>query len=204
MRTHILDDLFRSKCLLCRTPMDPGQRRICPKCLYGEAAADVQRSGRNFEVCWSPMTYTDNVRRAILQFKFHDQPGAATEFGHILSDCIRRHLQGQYDLITWVPVSQQRLRQRGYDQSMLIALAAALEKTVDIPAQSTLQDEKARLANVQGVYRALEPELIRDRRILLIDDVITSGATLEEAAGTLRDAGAKRVLCATLVSAHPE
>ena len=88
--------------------------------------------------------------------------------------------------MTWVPVSQKRLETRGYDQSRLLAEAACrhwntrpvqlLVKVQDNPAQSGLQGEAARRANVLGVYDPADPELIRDRRILLIDDIHTTGA----------------------------
>ena len=72
-----------------------------------------------------------------------------------------------------------------------------LNKVQDNPAQSGLQGEAARRANVLGVYDPADPELIRDRRVLLIDDIHTTGATLSECVRVLRDNGADSVLCLT-------
>ena len=72
-----------------------------------------------------------------------------------------------------------------------------MEKIRDNPAQSGMTDAAARRANVEGVYRAAEPESIQGRRILLVDDICTTGSTLSACAGTLKAAGAARVLCLT-------
>jgi predicted amidophosphoribosyltransferase len=94
---------------------------------------------------------------------------------------------------------------------MILGKAAALElgavavgilqKIQNNPAQSSLESAKERKRNVRGVYTVKDPELVREKRILLIDDVVTTGATLEEASRTLLRAGAKSVVCAAL--AHP-
>ena len=117
-------------------------------------------------------------------------------------------MAGEYDLITWVPVSEERLKKRGYDQAMLLAMAAALElqdvavetlkKPADNLAQSSLNDKKARKDNVQDAYLVPDPDLVEGKRILLIDDIITTGATLDEASRTLLEAGAKSVVAASL------
>ena len=94
---------------------------------------------------------------------------------------------------------------------MLLALAAALalddvavetlEKTENVPAQSTLQDSQARRANISGAYRIKDKELIAGKRVLLIDDIITTGATLSECARMLLQNDAESVVCATLARA---
>ena len=166
------------------------------------------RSGMFFKTCCVSLSYEGRVRDAVIRFKFKDHPGYATEFGKILSGSIKTHLAGQYDLITWIPVSAERLKKRGYDQAMLLAMSAALElgdvavetlkKPVDTPAQSSLDGPEARKSNVLGAYCVPEAVLVEGKRILLIDDVVTTGATLEEASRTLLDSGAKEVVAAAL------
>jgi predicted amidophosphoribosyltransferase len=73
-----------------------------------------------------------------------------------------------------------------------------LNKTVNNPAQSGLNDAAARRANVQGVYQPADPAATKCKRILLIDDICTTGATLSECARVLREAGAEEVVCATV------
>ena len=123
----------------------------------------------------------------------------------MLTRCAAEQFSGEFDTVTWVPVSRKRLKKRGYDQSRLLAEAACrhwdtkpvqlLVKVQDNPAQSGLQGEAARRANVLGVYDPMDLETIRDRHVLLIDDIHTTGATLAECARVLRDNGAASVLC---------
>ena len=92
------------------------------------------------------------------------------------------------------------------DQARLLAESACrlwetkplplLRKTVHNPAQSGLKEAAARRANVLGVYEAVDPERISGHRILLVDDICTTGATLAECARVLREAGAADVVCA--------
>ena len=95
---------------------------------------------------------------------------------------------------------------------MLLAMAAALKrddvavellkKHTDVPAQSGVGSVEKRRANIAGVYAVADEELVRGRRILLIDDIVTTGATLSECAKTLRASGAEEVLCCTLARAR--
>ena len=129
-------------------------------------------------------------------------------FGRLVAECISERLKGEYELISWVPLSSQRLRERGYDQAMLIAMAAALElgdvavetlrKKKDVAPQSGTGGIEKRRANISGAYEVIDPELVEGRRILLIDDIITTGATVSECARTLGLAGAESVVCASV------
>ena len=151
------------------------------------------------------------MRQSIHRFKFGECTGYAGTYGKLIADCIRENLDDKYDLITWAPLSSKRLKSRGYDQSMLIAMAAALElddvavetlRKKDVPAQSSLGGEAQRRANIAGAYTVIDPELIDGKTILLIDDVVTTGATLSECSRMLRMAGAERVICAAVARAR--
>ena len=207
----ILDLLFPPRCVFCRKFLKTGEKDICGKCRESLPVCPAEKavsSGEFYDICVSPLYYKDDVRRSILRFKFNDATNYASCYGKILAECIKDNLAGKYDMITWVPVSKEREKKRGYDQAMLLALATALElddvavetlrKTKDIPAQSTLDGHEERKANVVGVYEATDRELINDKRILVIDDIVTTGSTLSECARTLLMAGAREVICATL------
>lgn len=206
----MLDLLFPPKCVFCRKVLRAGKTGLCQECEKKIPGQAMERKGTFFSSCVVSLRYETEVRDAVHRFKFRDQPGYATAFGRIMAGTIRESLAGQYDIITWIPVSGKRLKERGYDQAMLLAMAAALEledvavetlkKTVDNEKQSSLEDPKARKDNVQGAYEATDPELLAGKRILLIDDVVTTGATLEEASRTLLEAGASYVVCAALAS----
>ena len=202
--------LFPPKCCFCRRLLQDGQSNPCPECekalpyTRGKAVTD----GRFFQKCISPLFYEDAVREAILRYKFQNAAYYAEPFGKLLSELVRERLRNEFDLITWVPLSKKRLRKRGYDQAMLLARATAdhleavcvplLEKFRNVPAQSGLGRVEQRRANVSGVYRAVRADLIAGKRILLIDDVVTTGSTLSECARILLLSGAASVVCATL------
>ncbi len=212
--SNILDLFFPPKCVFCAKVLEAGTPCICNSCQNGLPyikGADIRQKGRFFDECVSPLRYEGKVRSSILRFKFKGAVSYADCYGKLLADCIRDNLSGRYDLITWVPLSSRRARSRGYDQAMLLALAAALElddvavetliKTSHIPAQSTIEDGEARRANVSGVFEIKDVELISGKRVLLIDDIITTGATLSESARILLQNGAESVICATLARA---
>ena len=206
----LLDLLFPPRCAFCNHILRGDESGMCKKCAgsISRTQNGGLRTGEYFSVCVSPLVYEKTVRDAILRFKFHDATAYAALFGALMADTVRETMPGRYDLITWVPLSAKRLRGRGYDQAMLLAMAAALRlddapvellrKHTDVPAQSGVGSPEKRRANISGVYAVTDPELVRGRRILLIDDIITTGATLAECARTLREAGAADVVCCTL------
>lgn len=204
----ILDLLYPPKCVLCRRVLTSREHGVCKSC---GAWAEEERSqirGTFCARCGVALTYEEKVREAIHRFKFGDQPGYATAFGALMAKTVEKDLAGTYDLISWIPVSQKRFRQRGYDQAKLLAASVALclqdqavetlRKKKDNPQQSGISDHKLRKQNVKDVYEVPDAEGIRGKRILLIDDVITTGATMEEAARTLLRAGASSVVGAAL------
>ena len=147
---------------------------------------------------------------------FHSEPAyqAAEGYGELLARCAAEELGGQFDTVTWVPVSKKREHERGYDQAYLLAKETArhwgiepmrlLRKTRNNAAQSGLSSAAERRGNVLGVYEAENTDRIRGAKILLIDDILTTGATLGECVRVLREAGAADVVCATLARAVTE
>lgn len=208
----LLDIIFPPRCTFCRKFLKNGERQICGSCVKTLPYCNEERKGDFFTLCVAPLYYKGSVRGSILRFKFKNATNYAACYGRMLSECIAKSLSGQYDYITWVPLSKKRLKKRGYDQAMLLAMATALElgevalelliKTIDIPAQSGLGAREKRKANVSGAYEVMDPELIRDKRILLIDDIVTTGSTLSECARMLLMAGAESVVCAALAAAE--
>ena len=214
----LLDLLFPPKCVFCRGLLSRGEEGLCAHCqehLPWCVGAEAEQTLEFVSLCASPLWYQDEVRASFHRYKFKGARGYAQVYGRLMAQCVQDHLTGRYDLITWVPLSPQRLKARGYDQAMLLAEAAALElgdvaaetlvKTRDTGAQSGLgKDDAARRANVLGAYRPADPELVAGRRILLMDDVVTTGSTLSECARTLRTAGAADVVCVTLARARKQ
>ena len=206
---RMLNLLFPPKCPFCGRVME--QAGICPDCeknLPWTEGNEALHECEGHIRCAAPLWYEDAVRDGILRLKFQGASAAAVPLGELVARCAAEHFSGEFDTVTWVPVSRRRLRKRGYDQSRLLAEQACrlwgtspemlLKKTVDNPAQSTLKETAARRANVLGVYEAADPTTICGRRILLIDDVRTTGVTLGECARVLKEAGAADVVCVSV------
>lgn len=203
----ILDFFFPHRCPFCGAVA--GKELLCKKCLRslpftGEHAVREGTFGR----CAAPLYYEDRVREAILQFKFKAKLGGLSCFGMLMAECAAEHYSGAFDAITWVPVSKKRLKKRGFDQTRYltgsmcvdwhVAPIETLRKVTDNPPQSTLETEEQRRANVLGVYEAVNAEQFRGKRLLLVDDILTTGATLSECVRVLKEAGAGEVMCLTL------
>lgn len=211
--SYVLDLLFPPKCPFCGRVLD--SVGICPKCekeLSWTSDTEALREDVGGLCCAAPLWYEDLAREGLLRFKFHGASGAAEPMGELLARCVAEQLSGRFDIVTWVPLSRQRLRKRGYDQVELLARAACrcwdtepvklLEKTVDNPPQSGLTEPAARRANVLGVFAVTDPEQVSGRRILLVDDICTTGATLTECIRELEAAGAAEVVCAAMAFAR--
>ena len=207
--SRFLDLLFPPRCPFCGKIQDSAG--VCPKC---EKTLPWTETGQREQTlsggtrCASPLWYEELAREGILRYKFSGASGTAETLGGLLADCAAECFSGAFDCVTWVPVSRKRLRRRGYDQAYLLAESACrrwntgperlLKKTEDNSAQSGLKGAAARRANVLGVYEPMFPGKITGRRVLLLDDVVTTGSTLAECVRVLRDAGAEDVVCVTL------
>ena len=214
LREAVLDLLFPPKCPFCQRILEEPRAPVCPECqgklpwLRGGASL---RAVEGMEGCLSPLAYRGEVPQAVHRYKFPGNPSYGGSFGCLAARCVRDQLSAPADLVTWVPLSRRRKRKRGFDQAERMARAMArelglpvrklLEKGEDNGPQSHLEDDAARRANVQGVYR-LTGEDLSGRCILLVDDVVTTGSTLGECARMLRAAGAEQVWGVTLAQAR--
>ena len=208
--SSMLDLLFPPKCVFCGRILHDSNDYWCDKCVESLPFTlnGGKQNGISYDYCVSPLYYKGVVRKSILRYKFSGAAGYADAYGKILADCIREHVDTEFDMISWVPLSSKRKRTRGYDQAMLLALATALElgdvaaetltKHRDVQAQSELGGAAERRENISGAYTAADSELIGGKCVLLIDDIVTTGSTLDECANVLLEAGAAKVICAAL------
>ena len=117
-----------------------------------------------------------------------------------MAHTIEDKLAGRYDLLTWAPVSRARKRSRESGKQLGMEPVRTLRKVKNPPAQSALPDPAQRRANVSGAYAPETPERFAGKRILLIDDIVTTGATLSECSRTLLLADASDVVYAALAA----
>ena len=205
----LLELFYPSRCAFCGKCVKSGEGMCiqCEKLLPYTGENNRKQHFANVELCGSPLSDEGAVRKALLRYKFAGAASYSRIFGKISAKCIDE-TQISCDIITWVALSRKRRRRRGYDQARLLAESAAkelgwpceelLKKTRDNPAQSGISDYKKRHENVAGVYEAVNADMIKGKRILLMDDIVTTGSTLSEAASILKRAGAASVVAATV------
>ena len=154
--------------------------------------------------------YSGIIRRIILKYKFQEEAYLYKTFVNFLlkNENFFEKIK-KYDTIVPVPISKKRLKERGYNQSELIAREIAkssinfkletecLFKTKNIIEQSKLNKED-RLKNIQGVYKIINKEKIYNKKILLVDDIYTTGSTANECARVLRKANPSKIGVFTL------
>ena len=206
--------LFPRKCPFCGKLLKENEADLCGECrkVLPWTGRDCRSHGSFFSVCVSPLQYDGRAREALLRFKFSGKRSYARCFGKLMADCLRDDPPGQFDVISYVPLSFLRFRKRGYSQTRLLAKELSrelhipcvrlLRKKRNTPAQSHLQGEAARKANVSGAFQMRKRAEVEGKTILLVDDVLTTGATLAECSRVLLTAGAEKVLCATLCKAQ--
>lgn len=211
----LLSLFYPPKCPFCARVLEQGEGGLCRACQpalpwVGEDAG--ARAVEHCAACLSPLWYQDGVRQGVHRYKFQGGQVHARLFGALMAQCLQDRWREPVDLITWVPLSRQRLRQRGYDQAELLAhrvgevtglpVAPTLVKTRNTRAQSRLNQTDSRAANIRGAYAVEEGLRLTGRRVVLVDDVVTSGATLSQCAACLRAAGASTVIALTLARAR--
>lgn len=205
--------LFPRKCIFCNNLLGKNETDLCHNCQKIAPEISYTKSTVPFIAHWTAIWYyKENVRKSLHRFKFGKARRYANAYARQLA---LKLLQTDWfcncDMVTWVPISLQRKLKRGYDQSALLAKALAEELDIEavqalkkirhtIP-QSSLSKAEQRRANILGAYKVLNKAQIAGKRILLLDDVITTGATASECAKTLLVAGAKEVVFAAVAAA---
>ena len=194
--------IFPDKCLLCGKLLPSQPIHICDHCqAHTQEAMKLKQKIPFLSGAFALWYYEGPARNSILRYKFGHKRSYARDYGAILADKLS-NVQ-QYDLIVWVPVSSLRKLRRGFDQVELVARVfckelgitpmPCLKKIRHNPPQSGIASAAQRRANVLGAYKVIDPNMVRGKRILLLDDIITTGATISECAKTLMAAGAKEV-----------
>ena len=208
---RLLDLLFPPRCILCRELLEKDEEDLCMECrIFAPDYPNRKKRTQFLDSFAAVWYYEGNVRKSILRYKFYHARHYAPGYGRLLGRRIAEVYPEGFDILSWVPVSPLRKLTRGYDQAALLAKAAGAELGIKpVPLlkkirhnrpQSGIAQEAKRRANVLGAYRVTNPETVRGKRILLLDDVLTTGSTAGECARMLKTAGAKEVHCAVLAA----
>ena len=207
--------IWPRRCLLCHALLPDGadpNPRLCAFCAARlPEPFSGSRRGSHYRRWAAAFHYEDPFRSSFLRYKFGGCRFYAGLYGLWLAEAVRKQLGSGYDLLTYIPISALRRRRRGFDQTLLLARelgvhlgmapVCTLKKSSLVRPQSRMIRAEDRQRNVRGAFRVINPEAVRGKRVLLIDDVLTTGATVSEAARMLMAAGAKQVDVATLAAA---
>lgn len=206
MLETVLNLFFPNVCGICNKIC---KESLCPKCMLElnrikECKKHIYLT-RNFTTHMYIFSYKDIIRNNIIKYKFHEQAYRYKAFANFIvnNKKICRYLR-KYDIIIPVPISKKRKRQRGYNQSELIlreiaksmkdicVLTNVLYKVKNTLPQSRLKKEE-RLYNLKDAYEVRNNEIIKNKKVLLFDDIYTTGSTVEECSKMLKNAGAYEV-----------
>jgi competence protein ComFC len=207
--------LLQSRCAGCHRPGDP----LCRTCRFALVApsrnparaasrAPLCRSSTGTEVVIAAVPFSGRARDVVLGLKYRNR----RQLGHHLAGLLVNRVLAEglrpgidFDMVTWAPTSAKRRRQRGFDQSELVARRVALQlnlscrRLLERTGDDTAQTGLSRVQRLHGPSFRVRPDTA-GRRVLLIDDVVTTGSTLRAAAATLRRAGAVDVHCAAIAA----
>ena len=205
--------LFPPKCILCGRLLEQKEQDLCRECRCDSPEYPFRKENIQFLDSFTAVWYYEgSVRKSLLRYKFYNSRCFADGYGRLLAmKLLQTHPDG-FDCLTWVPVSRLRKFRRGFDQVELLAKAVGrelgmtpvplLKKVRHNRPQSGITDGALRRANVLGAYREVNREAISGKRILLLDDILTTGATAGECARVLLTAGAKEIHCAAVAAAR--
>ncbi len=219
VRINLLQRLiYTNRCPLC-TEVIPVSEKICTTCdseRYRVSQAEASRFstvGKSFDRYTCPFYYDGGIRDGIRFFKYHGYKRFSEYFAEEMIKVIERDYSDEDpDFITCVPVTKRKESERDYNQCVFLlkhlARAFGYIKTPDLltkiketPNQVSLS-KKERHKNLNSAFKANEKYNLQGKTILLCDDVITTGSTLDECAKALKKAGAERVICVTIATAR--
>jgi ComF family protein len=219
----LLDFIYPPVCGLCGHPADSDDRLVCrscwsllttieePFCLncreFIQTGNSCRNCGENALTVFSLGVYDDTLRSIIHDLKFGCQKPLGEVIGRQLADLLKdRQSSLKFDMIVPVPLHESRLYQRGFNQAEVIGREIGHDLGIpcrtDILSLTRKTRQQARLTapqreiNVRGAYAVAEPETVRGKSILVVDDITTTGATLREVARVLKNAGSARTTAA--------
>ena len=189
----ILAVLFPQKCLGCKKENEI----LCPDCLLKINRPDTPYL-KGIHIA---ANYQDLVlKKALWMLKYRGVKQMAKPLAKLIRERVWKKLETESWLVVPVPLSKNKLRHRGYNQAELIARELSANVRADIlfkkfhtKSQVEVKDKEERLANIVGSFEIKNHQTIMGKKIILIDDVLTTGATMREAKKVLMSAGAKKV-----------
>jgi competence protein ComFC len=211
--------LLPPRCIFCRDLLEPGTAlHICGECYSKISFANetIMRMGTaethpgcDGAIC--VCEYSGIVKDSLIRFKFYSKPCYYRTFARLISERMEKlGAAGKFDMVMSVPLHKQREYSRGYNQAYLISKAVG--RDLKLPERSyllkrlrntdtqSLLDRKERRRNIMNAFTVTKPDEVKGKSILLVDDIMTTGFTLDECARMLKEAGAASVTAAVVAT----
>ena len=223
--------IFSDLCYFCKKNYCDGHQNICEECqnkltfikepfcdICGRPFINIKdvthtcgeciKVRRQYSKARSVFVYDDIIRQKILEFKFVRDITLAKVFSNYILRYLKNELDNQYDVIIPVPLHKKRLKERYFNQALLLVDKASYLNQIKVDKYSLKRIKyttpqvflkgKERVKNVKGAFRVKNAYNIKDKTVLLVDDIYTTGATVNECSNVLRKAGALDVDVLTL------
>jgi ComF family protein len=217
LKQNVLNFLFPPRCVSCgkggaflcrkcRNKLSYLQPPLCTRCSKpirtGTICQKCQAQNLDIDGICSIFKYGGAIRQAVIQFKYENTKVLADPLSYFMVEYLKKH-RLSFDVIIPVPIHKLRLRERGYNQSSLLAqrlsrmtripvAEGVLIRTKHTPSQAKSDSVEQRRKNIRNAFKCVNHNM-SGKRILLIDDVCTSGSTLNACAASLKSAGAASV-----------
>lgn len=206
-------------CESCFNGLPKNNKKTCQKCgqpILNTSATHClacKTDPPKFTQSFSPLLYKAPVTNLIKQFKYDNKKYLAETLGNFLvQEYIERNLN--CDIVVPVPLHEKRLKQRGFNQAELLANQLNVKLNIEVNSNiltrvkntktQTVLSKEERQDNVSDAFKVLDKQTVKNKVVLLIDDVYTTGSTLNECAKVLFKAGAKKVYAITLSHTMPQ
>lgn len=208
MKRFLRNAVYPNRCPFCDSVIEES-RCACTYCSGRLPEYSMKKYAYGGYFCAAPFRYDGVFAEAVKRFKYRRRSNYTDNMGfYIVNSILELYTPeeiGNFDLVTCVPMHIKDLRVRKHNQAELLGRACAkilekeyaetLDKIRHNKKQHTLKASERR-ENVKGVFTCRDPELVKDKNVLIIDDIITTGATLGECAKILKKAGCASVSCA--------
>ena len=218
----ILDFLYPPICYICDSRLKESERLICRQCWSGfssyKGGIKIERKNlsvpgrKSFSECFALYTYSDKTLKLIHTFKYSKKKSLAKEIGkdlrHLL---INNGFNSSFDYMLPIPLHKSKERERGFNQSDLLCRSASEESGLPFFSDIAVRIKnnkpqshlsyRERIENVKNIFRIKTPDKVINKNIIVIDDIITTGLTVNSLCDELKKSGAKNIICICVI--HP-
>lgn len=200
----LLDLIYPHKCMFCDEVINLNEEKwICKYCI-----PELDYITEDFEPTLAVLEYNDKIKNAVYRFKYNNCREYSKGFAILLYNKFLKKSALNYDLVVYAPMFHKKKKKRTYDQAELLAIEFSklskipveinnLIRTKDTLPQSKV-DFKSREDNVKNAFTVTDKDVFKNKNVLLIDDIYTSGNTMAQCCKELKNAGAKNICSLTV------